>query len=327
MEKTLQQEIAKALRLSNATVHKALYNCPGISFCTKYRVQQYAMTKGYCIQRKGQIAVVYPANPKTFWMKSTERLYEYLKDVEDVEVIGLAYSEKRSDDDNLAEIIQCIEAAIEAEVSVLIAVVPDNKSIRELLIKYATRICIILIGEYADVPNTFYLGEDPFISGYELGQNYLRHYPNNRSFSMICRGNNTKQQQRSAGFIKALNECGIYKYDIWNEADLCESVPYLIARKLGEKKVLPDCVFCANTNAYQVSDALLKMKTQKTVQCIGFALMAAERTAKHDDILKVVSCPDIDGQISVLVDNIKQYALNALLPEKKHLFVPNKIMS
>lgn len=312
-------ELADKLKISRTTVRKAINHCPGIHPCTKNKILS-SITDFYYkpIIKENKIAVILPSIPSFFWKTMRENIHKEAISRQ----LNCSFFVYTNLSDS-ADALNCIQTAINLNASVIIAAVPDEKKIKTELEKKSLDKLVILIEEFSEIKNTFYIGENSFQEGYLLGKEYINKYPLAQSFTILRLKISTTAKLRIDGFKKALAE---NNKQIFKEIK-CEAERKIqsaqIARALYELYDLPDCIFCPSGTVSTCCSAIRKLKTEKEIHCIGFD---TEENEKEKEILKLASLQNINDEITTALNYADNYIKHQEFPVNKNSYIQNFVL-
>ncbi len=320
MEKKVTMDfLAQELNLSKTTVSKAVNYCPGIAPCTRNAVVQAAASYGYTAIRsriRQSVAVILPSSPDYFWGRIRRTIDNCSKETE---LSFRCYIYPRLSDPVGA--LQCLTQALSEEPSVLILAVPDSPEIRALLETRAERMLIVLIEEFLDIKNAFFVGGDPFRQGYRLAQRYIEAYPEDNAFAVLRTTDYATEKERIAGFQQALQDRGKILLAA-PKADLqSKAVAASIARVLSGMKTLPECIMCPSGNIQHAADAVRKLKPSKRIHCIGFDMNIPGDRGRGAAVISHVLQQDIDSQALKAWECARNFLETAQFPVHKNIYV------
>ena len=319
------EQIAAQLHISKSTVSKALNNCPGVSVETKSRIMELAEELGYHTVRKGTIGMIMPATPVRYY-KSLMQVFgdQYVK--ERISAYSCVYSAIDFSGENDPEVVRCIMDAVRNGASVLVVISQDTENIRNALRRYTDTHLVLSVQEKIDMKNVFYIGEDSFTVGYDLGKQFISAHPDDASIVAVEYIGSTNARGRMQGFAQALSEFGIKHIPRIQISVSGSAFPSILARELARQKSLFNCVFTSANNALQVCSTIQKLKTGRTIHCVGFENAPTARMDAYNEILKGIAFQNTQDQVSQAVRVINQYLQTGTFPEEKCLYTKLPIL-
>lgn len=322
MERVTMEKLSDDLCVSKTTVSKALNHCAGIRYETKKKILKAAQECGYDIKKtSAQIGIVLPGIPGYFWKTAAKELEKAGQDLTR-KCNTFIYSDLRQETD--AEI--CIDRAAESGISVMIAAVPDTQRIRSKLQKLAKHILILLFEEYLEVQNTFFVGEDDYRSGYELGRRYLETYPETKRILIVKQHQGQGAVKRIDGFTAALAEFGLQPCATVELFGKDHALAAVIARELAQVKSEFECVFCQSGTVPYVCQAIGKLKLKRQIHCIGFENPNTNRLYFETGMLKMVMEQNLKMQAETAMQIANQYICEHTVPASQCIRIKPKLV-
>ena len=165
MEKVHLKEIARLTGTSPSTVSRVLNHCGGVDSLTRDRVFRAADALRFPGQEGTgcDLYFITPELPAFFWK---ERLYPELLAAE--QRFRCKYNVYTGLHDG--SVLRYLEEAERLQARVVVAVCTPTSAERAALEALAERALVILLSEYAEVKNAFYVGSDPERDGFLLGR-------------------------------------------------------------------------------------------------------------------------------------------------------------
>ncbi len=320
MDKITMADLANKLNVSKTTVSKALNNCPGISPKTKHMIIEAASGCGYISKQtkraECRVSVVLPSSPDYFWGSLRKKIDSCSKET-NIKWSNYVYPDLF---DGFGA-LHCINQALSEDISVLILAVPDLPEIRKKLEEVANDILIILVEEFIDIKNVFYVGENSFSQGYFIGERYIKAYPDSTRFALLHSTDFYTEKKRIEGFMAALNDYNKEMIlDIIGNSET-KSKSAHIARQLADLKVLPDCIFCPSGDILYAAGSVKKLNNN--IHCIGFDLHT-----KTDSNIKYITdlfLQDIDSYAQKAWEYTEKFLNYSTFPECKKTYIANII--
>ncbi len=307
--------LAQKLNMSKTTISKAINNCPGIASRTKSIITDAASSYGYMPNRiNNRVSVVLPSVPDYFWGSMRKNIDSYAKKS------GLSYSCYIYP--NVADtqsVLQCINQALSDKTSVLIMATGGSAEVKERIEAVSDDILVILIEEFSDIKNSFFIGENSAAQGYRIMEEYIRTYPDSDNFVILHTTDFYTEQQRIDGAKAALDKynktiIGNVRFNSETKAKAAG-----IARELATLPVLPDCIFAPSGNIHCAADAVRKLKTEKNIHCIGFDMYTRKDYDK--EIFTHILLQDIDTQAKTACDCAKRFLNSSFFPDSKCIYI------
>lgn len=317
----IKKRISEELNVSKTTVSRVLNNCGGVEYATKEKILELAVKYGYKRYLTADVGIVMPKNPKYFWNGLYRNTVRSFRDA-GYNVSAFVYSSLNYEEDALV----CLSNALESNISVLIAALPDTPRVREIIEKHSGKMLIILLEEFFDAVNTFYVGNDDEKTGYGLTSAYMDAYPERRRFAAILTTEHQNMKIRCKGFERAVREKGgTFRYVRISEYD--KLLHAHAARELYKIKDEIDCVFCPDGIMNEIGHAIYKLNVGDKIHTIGLEENSESRKYIDLGVIKGIAAQDLDGQIEKCVEVVNEYMTNFSYPDKKrHCIKSNDII-
>ena len=198
MKKNHLQEIARLSKTSVPTVSKVLNHCSGVDSETRERVFRAAdeiAAPEDAPAARCDIYFITPENPAFFWK---DRAYSVLRADSRFRCKHNVYTFLH-DSESCCYLPRYLEEAKRLRARAVVAVCMPAEEERRLLASLAEDALVILLSEYAEVRNAFYVGSDPERDGFRLGRLYAER---SRGRSVILtRAQNENCCARVKGFL------------------------------------------------------------------------------------------------------------------------------
>lgn len=320
--KITMKDISRYARVSETTVKRVLYSIPGVNYETKKRVLAAAEKLGYERDEKRiDIGVVFPVCPKVFWneIRSCCEMFEKKSQY------GMKMFTYGAVEDS-EEFSFCLTRAIEAGASVLIVVAPDSLNAKNAINAISEEILVIILEEYIETDNCYFVGEDSFENGYLLTKKYFEMYPDrSRLITMNASAHNSKK--RILGIESALKELKKPEMILLNT--FSGDVVYrrltasMLARALEKYKDSVDCVCLVNSFAYISCMSIGKLKLERDIHCIGFETHPSNKKYIDNGVLKLLCSQNLKRQTELSLEMAEEFLETGKKPAQKCVYVEN----
>lgn len=192
-------DIAKKLHVSTAMVSRVLRHCGGVDSQMRQRI--FAEAEHLVRADWGECAVytILPDVPRYFWQPLREGLSDELQ-ASEIPFKSNIYTRVRDE----SIVLRYLDEAERLNAWVIILAADVTPAIHQRLesIVKKNRL-IILVSEYHELINSFYVGSDSYQDGYALGEYYASHFADRSLLMFTCPGHSISEQ-RLEGFSDAL---------------------------------------------------------------------------------------------------------------------------
>lgn len=329
MNDTTIEAIAKKLNVSTAMVSRVINHCGGV----ESEVRQRILTEitGMIQIDYGECAVytIFPDIPQYFWKPLRNGIIDTLKAMK-IPFKSNIYT-KAIDD---AMVLQYLEDAEKLNARVIILSTHVTPAIHQKLESLVDGRLIILLSEYHELTNSFYIGSDAYSEGYTMGKHYVSHYAD-RKLILFSRTGVFNTEKRIEGFCQAVKEV--------NPELLNDALNIKLERKLFKDfKLLPSklapllkdaaksydrlCIY-SPLGIPQFPLAIVKAKlTDKTVCLCHDCYIKDARHEKNSDTGFVVTCNQ-DGyeQGKVAAEMAIKFIKEGVYPDNKKTYIPSHL--
>ncbi len=320
MKKQNMTEISQKSGRSLSTVSKVLRNCPGVDPETRAAVRS-AMEGDSATElirrgKKGQICVILPDNPKYFWHRALSVIKE-----KDGGIVTKIYSSiNREEKDR--EVSLCVREAVEAGASAVILAACPEGTLRDELARLAGEMLIVQLCEYTPIPNTFYVGSDPYRDGAALARAVTAKEGCRPCVGVIRRSEISSCERRTQGFLDTLGDrARILHID---QPELSTLYASHLARAIDCVGERLDYLFCCSGMTDRVCDALYKLKGRMSARYVGFEYPPAAQ--KHWDAGRIAALAEqkIEEQLETALGLARIYVNEQRFPDKKFTYLPSE---
>ena len=181
-----------------------------------------------------------------------------------------------------------------------------------------------MLEEYIDIENTCYVGENLFQSGYELAELYFKLYPGKKNFLVVRSTIDNENNGRLAGFYKALKDMDMPETSFVDVQRGDRFIASAIARKLSELGEKCDCIYSPSGFLSEACVAVIKLKADKEIHCIGFESNKLTNKYCKSGLIKVIVDQDMDGQSKEAIYLASECLKCGMVSERKCVFVKSK---
>ena len=322
MKKVSIDDLAKESGISKTTISKAVNNCFGIDYETKKEVLQIAEKFGYTrakeeTQTGVQLGIVLPDNPKYFWHLAYQGIKEESRN-QGMSIKASVYNTLANEE----EMLGCLEHVTEWNATILIVIAPNAENAIAKLTELAKKIPVILLTEFLDIENTFYVGADTYKDGCALGEIYLERYRNYKRILAFSTAETVAIQNRIKGFYDTVSKETVTDLHRLVIPKNTKTFSSLIAREISTRYPEGiDLILCADGVLPDVCLAVKKLKPSHKMLCLGFENPESNRPYIEAGILGALIRQDVELQARTAVRLAAEYVRTGCLPEKKVNFV------
>lgn len=318
------EEIARALNVSKATVSRALRHCGGVESELRNKILAMAEAGGVTSHGDCDIYCILPQVPSYFW----KRAIDAVTLLSGKRRVKLNICTRSSDAETALFYLD--EAVRMNARAIVISIQPTPELIRRLE-KTASERLVILLSEYYETKNCFYVGGDPTNEGEAVGQLWLEKY-SNTSPIILDFYENTNCVLRARAFERVLKDGGIKSRkipiatDVYN--DTLTKTPSKLARlldgTLGDGRI---GIYCP-LGGVDISLALYKLKLDpapiSVCHDIDMKSDICMRTSANPLGIKcsAVCMQDIYGQARVAMQAAISYLEDRSLPPSRTIILP-----
>ena len=197
------QNLANRLGLDRSTVSRAVRHCPGVDSRTRSLVLEEARRTGVrAAAGPCSIYCILPDIPTYFW----QTYYSELKESLNKANIPARFSSYSRIYDR-ETVLLYLDDVIQSGARVLILTIGLSETIRDKLLEMQrSGLYVILLSEYGELPNSAYVGADPYQDGELIGRWFCRHYPGETPLILDNVSGNDNVAQRIRGFLHSLEQ-------------------------------------------------------------------------------------------------------------------------
>ena len=323
------ESIANKLNVSISTVSKAIRHCGGVDSETRQRILAESRQIHVIPHSDCAIYTILPDVPQYFWKELRSGIHDGVQwDIAPIK--SNIYTRLRDED----TVLEYLNEAEKLNACVIILAANITPAIHQKLESLTEGRLIILLSEYHELTNSFYIGSDAFRDGYFMGKQFLSHYTD-RKLVVISLENHNNAKRRVSGFYHAMEE---------THPQLLEQALYIeLENKIfKDLKLLPSKLAPLLATAAKDSEQLC-MYSPIGIPQLPLALIKAKLTEKavclcHDcytenpykkktmDMSFAITCnQDVYRQGAAAIKTATDYVRYWLYPEQKKTFVPSII--
>lgn len=322
-------DLAKKLNLSKATVSKTMRHCGGVDSATRQLILDEANRCCFegDISNKSACSVysILPDIPKYFWGELYRGIFsdQYRGGI----TVRHNIYTKIGDSDTVLDYLNCAELD---GAGVLIIAAQITPEIHARLSELAKSHMVILLSEYHELEDGFYIGSDSAADGYAMGKLYLESY-SEKQLILLSMEKNINAELRTAGFTKAVNEAdsSIIKnaVKISIESGIFSDskvLPSRLASILSSEIVSGGNEYCiyAPTGMIQLPLAIYKAKLDKSVCCLCHDSFAESQLY---NVSGAVCSQDVYAQGEAAIRAAAEFILNGKYPPQRTTYIPSSI--
>lgn len=320
-------ELAKKLNISKSTLSKAIRHCSGVDSATRQLVLDSLPKDGTASRKNCSVYTILPDLPQYFWKELLRGLMNSEMQ-RTVKVKNNIYTRCLDE----ATVLDYLREAEEMNVKVLIIAAYLTPEVRKYLERLVDRCLVILLTEYGELTNSFFIGADGYRDGYSMGKAYLAHYTDKRLvyFDVL---NNNNAEKRLSGFTDAVREeapsvmDNAIRIQIDNHifCDL-KIISSRLASILSESISTPSdyCLYSPVGMAQQLPVAFRKVCHGDSVVCMCHDC-PEENGIPHENF-HICCNQDLYAQGSASAEAALEYLTKNLCPPTKQLYIPSRIM-
>lgn len=315
--------LAQLTNTSKATVSKTLNHCFGVEHETRQRILAAAREHG-CLPRPvtpADVYVILPDTPKYFWGACFQGVAAEKGGLTSCKIN--IYS-KLAD---MEEIFSYLDEAEQQVAQLVILSVFPHGALTTRLERLAARIPLFFLSEFMDITNTFFIGEDPYQSGYQLGQAYLSHFTEFKKIICVSTLGSANAQKRRLGFIDAVASVGHSPLLDTIFMPPGNHIPAAgLARMLDSRYAGAfDCVYCTDGILPQVCLAIDKLKYAHNVICLGHENPPGNDKYWSNGRIAACMVQNIEAQGKIAMRLAADYVERLVFPPSKFNYVPSAL--
>lgn len=312
MKKINLKEIARLTDTSSSTVSKVLNHCGGVDSATRERIFKTAdifpKTKSEC--EYCDLYLITPEVPSFFWK---DRIYQELLNVDpSFRCKYNIYTSLRN-----AVVLRYLKEAEQLRAKAVIAICDPDSEIRAELEKLAGNALVILLSEYANITNTFYVGSDAERDGFIIGKRFSD-LADGRAV-ILMRSENHNCRARVSGFLKgaALKDAIKIELPAYNKMFPAKTAALLSGLPYAERY----SVYSSDGILEEIELAAKKAGIYEKSTFFGHDL---RRRSEQSRIVAVVN-QRVERQVKTAVNIAEEYLKSGLCPTEKNIIIPSEL--
>ena len=323
MKDSTVKDISNKLNISKSTVSKAIRHCSGVDSETRQSILDEIRIINYQPESDCDIYVILPDIPQYFW----KELRKGIKEGSREDIVSIKHNIYTNPKDENAVLSYLDEAETLNARAIIIAAYITPK-IHEKLESLRDGRLILMLSEYHEFMNGFFVGADAYTDGYRMGKEYLSRYPDRKLIALSITGN-TNIQKRLSGFKQAIKEENEELLNNVAFIDLDRKI--LKDMKLFPSKLAPLFVDAAGDSQavciyslfgiFQLPLAITKAKLTKKAVCMCHDYF----TEKSDSAMTITCNQDVTLQGRMAMELAANYVTQKMYPDEKKTIIPSLI--
>lgn len=320
--------LAQKMNVSRSTVSRALRHCGGVDTDLRNEILRAAAESGNCSTEACDIYVILPQVPKYFWQRAYDGTAR-----QNCEPYRMKLNICTKSTDSETALLYLDEAE-RMGARVIIIAMQAAGVLRDRLETLAKDRLVILLTEYFENKNCFYVGGDPREEGRAVGKLWREHYADSEPI-ILDFYENTNPSLRIDGFTREIADLRVepQRLRIPNETySNMKTAPSQIARMLFgnpifNQKSKRSCIYCPN-GGFDISLAIYKLKLAVPPICICHDVSTvgdpdfADAPSTRCD---TVCIQDVYAQAKRATELAIAYLDGIPLPKSKSIIIPPKI--
>ncbi len=307
-------EIARLSNTTPSTVSRVLNHCGGIDDSTRERVFNAADSLSAVKEGVGScdLYFIVPEVPNFFWK---EKLYSGLLNVDS------RFNCKYNIYSGLGgkTVLRYLKEAEEMRARAVIAVCGQSDDARAMLEKLSEHSLVILLSEYSDITNTFYIGSDAERDGFLMGEYFAAH-SSGRPVIFTDSGNRNCNA-RVRGFSKAADLKNAVKIELpaYNKTFPAKTAALLSSLPASDRY----SVYSSDGVLDEIKLAAKKAGIYEKCEFFGHDLRCSPD--KKQNAVRAAVNQKAETQARRAVAAAEEYLKYGLFPESKNTYVPSEL--
>lgn len=317
--------ISNKLNISKSTVSKAIRHCSGVDSETRQCILDEIRIINYQPESECDVYVILPDIPQYFW----HELRQGIKEGSREDLVSIKHNIYTNPKDENA-VLAYLDEAEELNARAIVISTYITPKIHEKLESLKEGRLILILSEYHELINGFFVGADAYMDGYRMGKEYLSRFSDRKLITLSITGN-VNIQKRLDGFKQAVKE--------ENEALLNDAVFIDLDRKiLKDIKLLPSklaplfvdaakgsqavCIYSL-FGVFQLPLAIVKAKLTNKAVCMCHDYFVD----KSDSGMTITCNQDVIEQGRMAIKLATDYVTQKMYPNEKKTIIPSLINS
>lgn len=314
------KRFAEEIGVSQPTVSKVLNNCFGVDGRTRAYVREEARKRGLLPEDgRTDVFCILPSAPTYFWRPVFENLYRAARS-EEYRAKFNVYSRLVDEDAVLAYLEQA--RALDARALVVAALITPR--VKAVLEELATDRLVILLNQYADVRNVFYVGEDGGASGRALGEECRELFGRCPRIIHLSTGDNGNAHRRNTGFWEIAAHYGAVSAGRISLYATEQILASRLARELSAMAGQFDGIYCDDGILSHAALAAEKLRTGRLLPCIGYECPGGGRKYRESGAIAAYVFQDHVAQGEKVMELVYTYLQTDAFPAQKYNYVPSR---
>ncbi len=319
MDKINLEQISRMTYTSKATVSRALNHCPGVDSCTRARIQEAARTAGYQMpeKRPAQVGLILPTLPSYFWDEMQRGAAAVF--AESGQPCRTALFSTLYDTE---ELLSCVDTVEAYSPKILLIAAPTSERVQKRLSAMTEQMRVFLIGEFLDIKNTFYFGQNAYRDGYALARAHFEKRDGRDKVLLIETTENRVSCGRTEGFLRYMEGRGIEPVGRIAVRRSGRAFAAQLARELASVSQDFNCVYSSDGILSDLCLAIQKLKRTDTVTCIGCEAVPQ----RYAGLVSATVVQDVYAQGRAAAIAAIEYLQKDVLPGEKMNYIASKII-
>lgn len=301
--------IAAASCTSKATVSKVLNHCYGVSSQVRSRVfTQADRMQADTAVRQVEIYTVFPESPVCFKQN-------LLRHPKDITVKYNVYSHLQDEE----TLLRYLEQAETLNAKVILVAAWATETVKLRLQALAQKRLVILLAQYGEVTDCFYVGSDPKTDGKKIAELSMQ----NNGKWLVVWDPSVPCLARLRAFSGAFRgEWESLQVEIPADSARTASV---LARQLSGRLTAGYCgVVCLGAYTGAVCAAIRKLKLSGKCLCVGMGDAGLEAQYAASGLLKGAVYVDYPAQLEKAMALAQRYVRTGQCPDRKYIFTESE---
>ena len=316
-------EIASKLNIGKSTVSRAIRHCGGVDYKTRQNVLNEVGIRRFESENACDIYTICPNVPQYFWDQVFQGLLsEALPN--HLTIKNNVYTTLTNEE----TILHYLDEAEFLNARVIIIAAHITPKIHDKLATLNDGRFILFLSEYHELVNSYFVGSDMYLDGYQMGKQYLTYY-GDRDLIVLTSSGNENATKRLNGFLKSIEEhtpdslLNIQRIEVDNRlfADiklLPSKLAPLLQNTVNSRNL--SCVY-SPFGASQLPLAITKAKVQGKVVCMCHDYI----WEKQESCIGIVCNQNTFAQGATAMQMAKEYLRTHCYPEQIYTTIPSMV--